>query len=62
MLSKAVHLINKSIISVPMQKKSIIKHDQIIMIGPGGLLLVVFYLSAVPRFPFFEWGCRRKSK
>jgi hypothetical protein len=62
MLSKAAHLLNKSIISVHMQKKSIIKHDQIIMIGPGGLLLVVSYFSAVPWFQFFGWGCRRKSK
>jgi len=35
---------------------------KIIMIGPGGLLLVVSYLFAVPQFQFFGWGCRRKSK
>ncbi len=61
LLSKAVHLLNKSIISVHMQEKSIIKHDQIIMIGPGGLLLVVSYLSAVPRFSVFCVGLQKKK-
>jgi hypothetical protein len=53
MLRKAEHLLNKSMISLHMQEKSVIIHDQIIMIGPGGLLLVVSYLFAVPRFQFF---------
>jgi hypothetical protein len=30
------------------------------MIRPGGLLLVILHLFAVPSFQFYGWGCKKE--
>jgi hypothetical protein len=70
LLSSLLRLVKKRITVVHLLEKSVIKYDlsecllpvfdwSIIMIGPGGLLLVVPTYLQSPAFSFMCGGCRK---